>query len=109
MNYFAIERGETCLDHIVVRDNNKNVVFSNYLDMTYDELKSQEDIGDFVIAAMEATDAASNEDNDQTVITLIGEDDIFIWSIIMGAVDDEIRYSLVDWKADGKNYRYQPS
>lgn len=109
MNYFAIERGKTCLDHILLRDHNKNEVFNNYLNMTYEEMKSQEDISDFVIAVMDATDAASNEDNDQTIITLIGDDDIFIWSIIMGTVDDEIHYSLVNWKVDGKNYRYQPS
>ena len=107
MNYFAIERGETYLEHVVIRDYDGSVVFSNYLDMTYDELKSQDDLSEFVMAVMEATDSATDSDSDQTIITLIGEDDIFIWSIIMGTVDDEVRYNLVDWKKDGNNYRYE--
>ena len=108
MNYFAIERGETYLDHVVLKSNNDEV-FLNYLDLTYDEMKHQKDLEDFVIAVMDAMSNDFNEDNDQTIITLIGEDNIFIWSIIMGHLDGEIHYSLVDWKQDGKNYRYEPS
>lgn len=109
MNYFVIERGEIYRDHIVIRDNEKNdVVFENYLDMTYKEMQSQKDLDDFVVAIMDATNVIAPDVNDQTIITLIGEDDLFIWSIIMGTIDGEIRYNLINWKADGKKYRYQP-
>ena len=106
-NYFSIEHGNKYIDHIVIRDGNENVVFGNYFDMTYDEMKSQKDLDDFVIAVMEASNVVDSG-NDQTVITLIDEDNIFIWSIIMGIVDGEIRYNLVNWQADGKKYRYEP-
>lgn len=106
MSYFAIERGETYIDHVTIRDRNEDVLFGNYADLSYNDLKEQNDLDDFVTAVIEATDSVGD---DQAIITLIGEDDIFIWSIIMGVVDGEIRYNLVDWKADGKNYRYEPS
>ena len=41
-------------------------------------------------------------------INRFGEDDVFIWGIIMGPdAEDGIRYVLVDWKKDGKSYRYE--
>lgn len=109
MSYFAVECGNLYSDHITIRDNDGNVVFENYLGMTYDEMKSQEDLGDFVFAVMGAAVMSATEPDEdcQTVLTLVGDDDIFIWSIIMGVVDDEIRYNLVDWKKDGKSYRYE--
>lgn len=105
MSYFAIESEGRYRDHVVIADENGNVVFENYLDLTYDEMKYQTDLEDFVLAVMDAM----GDDGDQIAVTLVGEDDIFIWSIIIGMVDDEIRYNMVDWKADGKNYRYEPS
>ena len=72
--------------------------------MTYEEMKSQEDLDNFVIAVMDATDG----DSDHAIITLVGDDDVFVWSIIIGVIDDEIRYNLVDWQKDGKKYRYEP-
>ena len=103
MSYFAIEHNGKCLDHVVIRDKDGSVMFSNYLNMTYDEMKSSEDLEEFVVAIM---DAANNE---EVIITLVGDDDVFIWSIIIGVEDDDgVRYVLVDWKKDGKNYRYEP-
>lgn len=108
MSYFAIERNGDLWDHITIRENDGNVVFTNYLDMSYEEMKSQEDLGSFVIAVMEATNAEVKHGDDQSIITLVGDDDIFIWSIIMGPGEDgTVRYALVDWKKDGKNYRYE--
>ena len=109
MSYFATECGGEYRDHITIVDENGNVVFANYLNMTYDEMKSQEDLGDFVFAVMDATIMSTKKpyDDCQTIITLIGDDDVFIWSIIMGIVDGEIRYNPVDWKKDGKSYRYE--
>lgn len=107
MSYFAIERNGNYFDHFVIRDNeNDTIGFKNYINLTYDEMKSQEDLDDFVIANMEAADAMFPGE-DQAILTLIDDNDIFIWSIIMGDVDGEIRYVLVDWKKDGKNYRYE--
>ena len=106
-NYFAIERNETCHTPVILADRNGDIVFAEFLDMSYEEMKSNESLEDFVVAAMEAADKICGVDDDQTILTLVGSDDVFIWSIIMGVVDDEIRYSLVDWKKDGKNYRYE--
>lgn len=110
MSYFATECNGEYRDHITIADENGNVVFANYLDMTYDEMKSQEDLGDFVFAVMDAAVMRTDKPDDdcKTIITLIGDDDSFIWSIIMGIVDGEIRYNLVDWRKDGKSYRYEP-
>ena len=108
MSYFAIERNGDAWDHIMIVDNYKNVTFAQYLDMDYDTMKSQEDLEEFVVAVMEATSTEVENEDDQTIVTLIGEDDIFIWSIIMGpGEDDTVKYALVDWKKDGHNYRYE--
>lgn len=108
MNYFAIERNGNYQDHIMIQDNEtNNIVFENYLNMTYDEMVSQDDIEEFVVAIMDIMDAETDGSDDQTIITLIGDDDIFIWSILMGTVDDDLRYLPIDWKANGKKYRYE--
>lgn len=104
-NYFAIERNQTYWDHVLIKDKNENIMFENYLDMTYDEMKSSEDLEEFVVAVLDCT---GDDTNGNAIVTLIGEDDVFIWGIIIGTrEDDEIRYVLVDWKKDGKNYRYE--
>ena len=109
MNYFAIERNGEYRGRVALRDGDGSIAFENYLDMDYETMKYSTDLEDFVLAVMEATDEEYGSDNDQTIITLIGEDDIFIWSIIMGSDDDgTIRYNIVDWKKAGKNYRYEP-
>lgn len=110
MNYFSIERNGQAWSPVLLADDNGEFAFKDFLYMTYDEMKSDDQLEDFVVAAMEAANRKANsEDDDQTIVTLIGEDDIFIWSIIMGpGENDMIRYSLVDWKKDGNNYRYVP-
>lgn len=108
MNYFAIECDGKYFDHVMLRDDENNIMFENYLDMDYETMKYSTDLEDFVCAVMDATSEMCGHDRNQAVITLVGEDDVFIWGIIMGADDDGmIRYSLVDWKSDGKNYRYE--
>ena len=105
MSYFAIERNQKYLEHVVVKDKDGNVMFGNYLHMTYDEMKSQNDLEEFIVAIM---DASGDGVNEQLIITLIGDDDVFVWSIIMGPDEDNgIRYVLVDWKKDGKSYKYE--
>lgn len=108
MSYFAVEYNGKHQDHVIITDYNDNILFANYLNMTYDEMKLQEDLEDFVVANINAVDMIVFDDNDQMIITLVGDDDIFIWSVIIGTVEDELRYSLVDWQKDGKKYRYEP-
>lgn len=108
MSYFSIERNGQYIDHVsIINENDGSVGFNEYFHMTYDEMKSREDLDDFVIANMEAADAKFSEEDDQTIITLVGDDDVFIWSIIMGSENDDIRYVLVDWKKDGRSYKYE--
>ena len=105
-NYFAIERNEQCWTPVILADRNGNPTFEEFLDMSYDEMKNSALLEDFVVAAMEAADKICNVEDDQTIVTLVGNDDVFIWSIIMGYENDNIRYCLVDWKKDGHFYRY---
>ena len=108
-NYFAIERNEKCWSPVVLHSRNGNSDFSDFMEMSYDEMKSSERLDDFVVAAMDATNEISGTSDDQTIVTLVGADGVFIWSVIMGhGENEEIRYSLVDWKKDGHNYRYAP-
>lgn len=110
MNYFTIERNGECYSHVILADSDGNPAYTEFLDMAYEEMKNSEKLEDFVITAMEAADrkASSGYMYDDTVVTLVGEDDCFIWGIIMGYDGEHIRYNLVNWKADGKNYRYAP-
>lgn len=105
MNYFAIENNGEYYDHVMLRDGNGHIMFENYLDMDYETMKYSMDLEDFVCAVMYASEEMSG--GDQTVITLIGEDDVFIWGIIIGVEDGEVRYSLIDWQQDDKKYRYE--
>ena len=105
-NYFAIERNGECKSPVILADRNGNVAYAEFLDMSYEEMKSSETLEDFVVAAMEAADRVCGVEDDQTIVTLVGSDDVFIWSIIMGYENDDIRYCLVDWKKDGRSYRY---
>lgn len=108
-NYFAIERNGKTWNSVILADHNGDPVFTEFLDMSYDEMKSSEMLEDFVVASMEAANRKSESENDQTIVTLVGKDDVFIWGILMGSGEnDDIRYSLIDWKKDGKNYRYAP-
>ena len=106
-NYFAIERNGQCHTPVILADQNGDIAHEEFLEMNYEEMKSNEALKDFVVAAMEAADRVCGADDDQTIVTLVGGDDVFIWSIIMGYENDDIRYCLVDWKKDGCQYRYE--
>ena len=105
-NYFAIERNGQCWGPVILADRNGNTAYEEFLDMSYDEMKASALLEDFVVAAMEAADMVCGVEDDQTIVTLVGSDDVFIWSIIMGYENDNIRYCLVNWKKDGHSYRY---
>lgn len=104
MSYFAIERDQKYWDHVVIKDQDGKVRFGNYLHMTYDEMKSREDLDLFVVAIMNASEG---DTSGNAIVNLIGDDDVFIWGIIIGTDGDEFRYVLIDWQKDGKRYRYE--
>lgn len=106
-NYFAIERNGHCWDPVILKSRNGYSDFSNFMEMTYDEMKLNENVENFIVAAMDATNQISGTEDDQTVVNLVGGDGIFIWGIIMGPGENgDIKYAFVDWKKDGKSYRY---
>jgi hypothetical protein len=112
MSYFVIERNDQWWDNVDGIANRVNMVQPR-IDMlkssTYDEMKKKPWLEGFVMAVMEEANELSGTGDDQTIITLVGDDDVFVWSIIMGpGENDMIRYTLVDWKRDGKSYRYAP-
>ena len=107
-NYFSIERNGECWDRVSFVDTLGNTVFDDFVKMTYDEMKSSDKLTNFIVSAMDAANQADGGEDALTVVTLVGEDGIFIWSIIMGPGENgDIRYSVVDWKSDNKNYRYE--
>lgn len=116
MKYFTIERNGRCwesTDKIVHRVNMMQSRIDELKNSTYDEMKSKHWIEGFILAIMEEADELSGTTGDQTIVTLVDENNIFVWSIIIAATENyktnfEVNYSFVDWKKDGKNYRYAP-
>ena len=107
-NYFAIERNGKCINGAVIRREDNLIAFESVMNMSYDEIKSYDGIEDFVVCLMDASNKAFGNSDEHTIVTLVGEDDVFIWSIIVGPDgDDQMRYAFVDWKKDGKKYRYE--
>ena len=108
MNYFAIEKNGECYSPVLLADSDGNPVYTEFLDMTYEEMKNSEKLENFVVAAMEATDRKSDGEDDynDVVVTLIGEDGFFIWGIIMSSEGDDITYKIVDWQEGGKHFKY---
>ena len=107
MKHFAIEREGSFLGDGVLLDNNGNVAFQDLMRMNYDEMKSYDRIEEFVVSVMDAANARSDVFDGQTIVTLVGDDDVFIWSVIIGVKDDgDFNYAFVDWKKDGKTYKY---
>ena len=108
MNYFAIEVNGECYSPMLLADSDGKPAFSEFLNMSYEEMRASEELENFVIAAMEAAERRGNgnEEFNDVVVTLIGEDDFFIWGIIMSAEGDNITYKVVDWQADGNHFKY---
>ena len=106
-NYFTVERSGKVIDSVVINDKDGNLAFEDVMNMSYDELRSYEDIDMFITCVMDMTNEYFNESDDQTIVTLIGEDGVFIWSIMIGpGEEDDFRYAFVDWYKDGHKYRY---
>lgn len=108
-NYFSIERADKCYENVTFRDDNGNLAFEELMNMSYDEMKTYDSIEVFAACVMDAGNELFGSSDDQTIVTLIGEDDVFIWSVIVGAGENEgdVKYVFVDWKKDGKSYRYE--
>lgn len=107
-NYFAIERKDQCFDHMCIASDLGALMFEELMNMSYEEMKTYNKLEEFVATAMKVSNTLFESDDDDTIITLVGEDDVFIWSIIVGSENSEsLRYVLVDWTKDGKKYRYE--
>lgn len=108
MNYFSMEVNGECYSPVLLADRDGKPAFTEFLNMNYDEMKNSEQLEDFVFAAMEAAERRSDseEEYSDVVVTLIGEDDFFIWGIIMSAEGDNITYKVVDWQKDGNHFKY---
>ena len=106
-NYFAIERKGKCVDHIYIKNRDDTIAFEDVMNMSYAEIVSYDNIEEFVYCIMDVTNLYFDDTDEQTIVTLIGEDDVFIWSIILGPDGEDLRYCFVDWKQDGKYYRYE--
>lgn len=108
MNYFAIEKNGECYSPVLLADSDGKPAFSEFLNMSYEEMRDSEQLEDFVVAAMEAAESKDDgeEEYSDVAVTLIGEDDFFIWGIIMSAEGDNITYKVVDWRADGNHFKY---
>lgn len=107
-NYFAVERDNQYVEDIIIRNENGNIAFENIMEMPYDEIvKNGEDVQDFIEAIMNASNMYFDSSEDEpTVVTLIGPDDVFIWGIIMEPYDGEIRYAFINWQKDGNLFKY---
>lgn len=108
-NYFAIERDGKCIEHIYFKDNNDDILFEDVMNMSCDEIKTCKDIEGFIVCAMDAINKFFDNKDEQTIITLISEDGIFMWSILIGPGDNknDLRYAFIDWMKDGRSYRYE--
>lgn len=108
MNHFAIEHNGNCYEPVLLVDSDGNPAFAEFMEMTYEEMRDSEQLEDFVVAAMDAVMQNGDDDDEyiDVAVTLIGEDRFFIWGIIMSAEGDDITYKVVDWKADGKHFKY---
>lgn len=108
-NYFAIERNGKCIDHVCITHDDGTIAFQGVMTMSYDEIKVYPDIHELINAFMDAANECFQCNDEQTLITLVGNDDVFIWGILIGPSDndDELRYAFIDWQKDGKKYRYE--
>lgn len=110
-NYFTIERSGQCIDHVLIKRDDETIAFQDVMNMSYSEIKSYKDIDTLVTCLMDTTNEYFDSIDEQTIITLVGPDDVFIWSILIGPGDtsDELKYAFVDWRKDEKSYRYKKS
>ena len=108
-NYFAIERTGRCVETLIVGEGGA-ILFEDLMSMSYEEMKAYGNIEGFVVTVMDMVNTYFEEDDEPTTITLVGEDNVFIWGILIGPEDEDgLKYAFIDWKKDGKSYRYEKS
>ena len=107
-NYFVIERVGKCADHVNIVDNKGDIVFDDIMDISYGQLKKYDRLDEFVASVNSIADDYFGSVEESTIVTLVGPDDVFKWSIMIGAEQNSgiLRYSLIDWLSDGNKYRY---
>ena len=107
-NYFVVERVGKYAEHINILDNNGDIVFGDIMDLSYNELKRYDRLDEFVASVNSIADDYFGSAEESTIVTLVGPDDVFKWSIMIGTEQDSgiLRYSLIDWISDGNKYRY---
>lgn len=108
-NYFAIEREGRHIEHMRLMDEHGNIIFEDVMNMSYDEIVAYDKVDIFVECVMNATNEYFSSNDEHTIITLVGEDDVFVWGILIGpeGTDDKLVYKFVNWKRDGRSYRYK--
>ena len=114
MNYFVTEGSYTDSngskivyqhDHTCLVDKNGEHVFTEFYNFTYDEMMNSENLNDFVAAVWDAS-VLDNPNVEDMTILLVDKDDTFVWSIMMGVFDDELMYTLTDWKKDDMIFKF---
>ena len=105
---FSIERGSNTIENVLLMDDNGNVMFEEMLDMDFGQITKYEHIEEFVVAAMNAVNESIGGSDEQTAITLVDGDGVFVWGLIIGPGENEgdIQYVFVDWQKDGKKFKY---
>lgn len=64
-------------------------------------------LGTFAVAMTGISEEEFGEGFDNLMVTLIsGEDDTFIWSLDIDVKGDNLSYGVIDWKKDGKTFKY---
>ena len=108
-NYFAIEREGKCVDHVYIKRDDGTIAFEDIMSMSYEKMKTYENISEFVTGIMDAANTYFQENDAQTIVNLIGEDDVFIWGVFIGPGDseEELKYAFIDWGKYGMKYRYE--
>lgn len=108
MAYFAIERNGQCISNVVITASDESIMFKDIMEMSYDEMKTYDSLEEFVACVMDVTNKHFNDGDKQTCVTLVDDEGVFIWGIIIGPGDNEgdLRYVLIDWRKDKKRYKY---
>ena len=107
-NYFVIERDNQWVEYASMVNQNGAAIFEEVAHMSYDDIKTYDKLNEFVVALMDASNEHFKTDDELTLVTLVGADDIFVWGILIGPTDngDELKYMFIDWTKNGKQYRY---
>ena len=116
-NRFCIERKSGVIENVFLLNDKEEILFEDLMNMDFQQMMEYKNIEDFVICAMDAVNEAMGINDDETCITLVDEetyvtlvdsDGVFIWSVVIGPGENEgeIRYNGIDWRKDGKTFRY---